>query len=80
MPMVPFGMMVVVEYGRRLGPREHEGQPVAQALRVRDQPPHLPEDQLDEVPITIDKLLSAKEDGSHLWRTIPYCFLSSCIG
>ena len=72
MPMVPLGVMNVVEHRRRLGPREHEDQAVQQTLRVRGGPLHLPEDQLDEVPVTIDEFLSAEQDGSHLWHTIPY--------
>ena len=72
MPMVPLGVMIVVEHRRPLGPGEHAGQAVAKPLRVRGRPPHLPEDQFDEVLVTLDELFSAEEDGSHLWHTIPY--------
>jgi len=69
--MVALGMMVVVKHGRLLGPREQEGQAVTEAVRIRGAPRHLPEDQLDEVPVSINVLLSAEQDGSHVWYIIP---------
>ena len=65
-------MMVVVKDTGYPGPGWHERQAVAEAVRVHGRPWHLPEHELDKVPVRIHVLRPAKQEGTHLWCKIPY--------
>ena len=74
MAMVPLGMVVVIQDTGYSGSGGHEREAVAKTVRVCGRPRHLPEYELDKVPVRIHVLRSAQQESTHLWCRIPYAF------
>jgi hypothetical protein len=71
MAVVPSRVVVIVEHDRRSGTDGHERQAVAEPVRVRGRPWHLPEHPFDQIPIRIRVLRPAEQEGANVWRRIP---------